>query len=208
MTECLNKSKLYVIFFSSSDFVSKTIRWFDSCWLSRPCAFSHSGILFHKQFLSLKLYNYLCQPNDEFLVIESTLSGRLNDCVYNTCKQSYFGVQIRSLTELLNSYKNQINGSIAVCEIDIPNTPNTFECFSSILQKYLQKKYERKLPNLFLVHMPIFPAFKSNTFFCSELVYRILKDLKVKIQKRSAKKVSPNSLINYANLKSITYLVV
>jgi hypothetical protein len=197
----LDKSKLYVILFSSNDLISSTIKCFDSFFLRRKCIFSHSGILFHSNFLSPEFKFYICNPGDSFLVLESTLSGELNDGVYDTCKKVKFGVQVRFLNELVESYSGR---RIAVSEVadDISSAK-----FSEILRMYIDRKYEKYITNLITIHLPI-PSINSKTLFCSELVYRVLKELGVRVSHKNPKKVSPNSLRQYVNLKELIYIVV
>lgn len=199
----LKKTKIYLILFSSADYVSKTIKCYETLCLHKRCLFSHVGLLFSVDLLDFDFYETICKPKDEFLVIESTLSGVLNDNVYNTCGKTVFGVQIRSFYELLQNYQNN-DSMIAVSEVITNNLQN----FSNILRKYLNKPYEMFLANLITVHLPIIPAIKSSTFFCSELVYRILNELEVIVNKKSPKKVSPNNLAMQPFFKEPIFITV
>jgi hypothetical protein len=189
--------------FSSADYVSRTIKCYETFCLRKPCMFSHVGLLFHVDLLDSVFYDAICKPKDEFLVIESTLSGGLNDKVYNTCGKTMFGVQIRSFYKLLQVYQNNDN-VIAVSEVITNNLHN----FSNILQNYMNKPYEMFLANLITVHFPIIPAIKSSTLFCSELVYRILNELDVTINKKSPKKISPNNLVMQPFFKEPIFITV
>jgi uncharacterized protein (DUF1919 family) len=200
----INRDKLYIILFSSTDIISSSIKLFESCFLKRKCIFSHVGILFHSKLLLPEFKFSVCNP-DNFIVIESTLSGKLNDDVYDTCGRIKFGVQMRSLTDLIESYSNKEGTKMAIAEI-IDKIENLPYKFSEILNKYITKKYERCITNLITIHLPI-PSIANKKVFCSELVYRILRDLGVHIQKKNPKKVSPNSLLDYVTIREVVYLI-
>lgn len=201
----LSKNKIYIILFSSNDPISSTITCFESFCLRHKCIFSHSGILFHSEILLPEFKFSICNPEDSFLVIESTLSGRLNDDVYNTCGKVKFGVQIRLLNELIESYSTKNGTKIAVAEIE-EKIADLSSKFTNILQKYITRKYEYLITNLLIIHLPI-SSIESESVFCSELVYRILKELRINIRKKHPKKVSPNSLLKYLKLKELVYIV-
>lgn len=203
MTEFLNKNRLYIILFSSSDPISKSIKCLESICLNRKCIFSHVGILFHSDILLSEFKQSICRPNS-FLVVESTLSGELNDNVYNTCKKTQFGVQVRSLDELIKVYYEK-DSKIGVAEIDEEIEELSVK-FTRILHKYINMSYERYLYNLLTIHIAI-PSINSKTMFCSELVYRILKDLKIVSAIKNPKKVSPNTVLRFTKLKELIYLV-
>lgn len=205
--EFLDNKKLYIILFSSTDQISKTIKCFESFCLKRKCMFSHVGILFHSDALSENFKKRICYINPSFLVVESTLSGELNDNVLNTCNRTKFGVQIRSLDQLISSYDSR-DGKIAIAEIsDIENFLDAKTQFSFILERYLDKNYECILTNLLTIHSPL-PSIETKTYFCSELVFKILTDLGViRKNNKSPKKISPNSLLNNVKIKEIIYLV-
>jgi hypothetical protein len=114
----LDKTKIYIVLFSSQDPISKSIVCCESLFLFQKCKFSHAGLLFYSDILTTDFKSLICHLNDSFLVIESTLSGLFNDNVYDTCGKSSFGVQVRSLDQLINSYNDMDECYIAVAEID------------------------------------------------------------------------------------------
>lgn len=193
----LNKNSIYLVFFSSKHLVSKCINCYERIFL-RNVYFSHVGLLFHSSLLKSNLKK-ICYPINEYLVLESTLGGPLNDNIYNTCDKIEFGVQLRYFRNLLERYK-EIKGKIAISEIKNID----LNIFCDIIFKYINKSYDFIPTNLLTIHLP-FPTFNIGGVFCSELVFRILKDMKMDIQTyKKSKKVSPNNLIS--SLEDICFL--
>jgi hypothetical protein len=175
----------------------------ESFCIRRRCLFSHVGILFHSDILLPESKQFVCNSENSFLVLESTLSGKLNDDILTTCRKVKFGVQIRSFNELIFSYLEK-ESKIALAEID-ENIEDLKVKFTKVIQKYITLKYERHLTNLITIHLPI-PSFDSESVFCSELVYRILKDLDIDVKKKNPKKVSPNTILSCIKLKDLFFI--
>ena len=206
MFQDLDKESIYVVFFSSKDFVSRSIRNLEKIWFrKRKNIFSHVGLLFHESILDKQSKMKICKPPKEsFLVLESTLSGPLNDNVKNTCNRVKFGVQVRRFSDLIKSYRES-KGKIAVCKIK--NLHSKGDIFNQTLKEYLDKRYEMILTNLLTVHFPIHSPVYKGSVFCSELVCLILQRLGLISKELIPKKISPNGVFNIALLSEPIYFV-
>ena len=202
----MNSKNLYIVFFSSFDFVSTSIRKVEKVFFPNRKVFSHVGLLFHESILNKNVSSKICSKlKNEFLVIESTLSGSLNDGVKNTCGKTFFGVQVRSFNELVKHYKDD-RGKIAICKItNFDLFPNR-DLFNNLVLKVLYTKYENIIVNLLCIHLP-FPVLKSKRMFCSELVYFILNNLNIIEKQLNPKKVSPNMFFKLVHLDKLQYIV-
>lgn len=196
----MKRDDIGVVFFSSGDPISSTIRCFEKCFLKRDIIFSHVGFL-----LPSYLVNTPCSTKSSHVVFESTMSGPLNDNVRNVCGNIEFGVQLRSFDELIKEY-NESKRIIAVCFIKNKLLPNDYEeIIKTCVKKYEGKGYEKNIFNLLSVHTSL-PFTKKTGIFCSELVCEILKDLKLVNNKCESKKISPNSLFLVSDLGHPTIL--
>lgn len=214
MFKDLDENTIYVVFFSSKDVVSTCIRKFEKIWFwKKKTLFSHVGILFHERILDVESKTKLCRPSESFLVLESTMSGPLNDNVKNTCKRVKFGVQVRKFNSLIKHYRKN-KGKIAVCKLKKLNERNEGNegnesqkrIFNQVLKDYLSKRYDIILTNLLTVHIPV-QSIYSGRVFCSELVCLILQQLGVISNEIDPKKVSPNSVFDLTVLSEPMFFV-
>jgi len=184
----LDINGLYIIFFSSSDPVSRFIKKIEKIF--NKGLFSHCGLLIYSTKLKIP-----CIKKEQFVVIESTMSGRLNDNVLDVCGKSYFGTQFRLLIDILQS---NVYKKIAVCKI-ITNQNFKISDLNRI-NFYIGLKYDLS-PNLLTLHSPI-PSIKTRKMFCSELVCEILKGLNL-VEVENTKKISPNDIfkLKFINCK-------
>jgi hypothetical protein len=183
----MNPEKLYVIFFSSDHFVSKLIKTFEKIF-KKNVKVSHVGLLFHSKHIENK--SLFCSGN--WLVLESTLGGELNDGVKTTCNKTEFGVQLRSFSDIIET---KFYTSIIISSVQNLNLNEKKREFNDLIQKYHGTKYERNPLNLFLVNIPFIPSFKNKYFFCSEFVWLFINELlKLDFVKKKSKKISPNTI--------------
>lgn len=192
--QSLNKHEIYIIFFSTPNIISKCIKLYEWCWCENP-RFSHVGITFHTDILNEEYKIKNCNPSG-FVVLESTLSGPMNDNINNTCNKVKFGVQIRSLKKILLEYrKNDAQIAVSKIKYNIPKE-KFHDVFNKSLGKVCSKTYDYDLYNLLTIHT-LLPSIQNGRMFCSETVYTILISLDVKVKKKNAKKVSPDELLKY-----------
>lgn len=200
--EKLDYRKIYLACFRGRGVVSKTIKFTESLFFAYS-EFTHVGLLIHSNQLDEEIKSKGCVYNEEWIVFESTLSGKWNDNIKNTCKKTFFGVQMRKFSELIESYSGQ-EGYLAVAKFLVDkNTLNLNE----ILKKYLGLGYDynffnlltintvdRKVINMGVKILGLTPTQKN---FCSEFVFRVLKDCDMvpdKYIKVNSKNISPSFL--------------
>jgi hypothetical protein len=178
----LDSNYMYLVFFKSSDFVSKTIQRYEKIWgIKDP--FSHVGIAIHSKFLK----GCKCVDPKTFIILESTMSGPLNDGVRDICNNIFFGVQLRNFNDILKTFSYQITIFKLNYEINKLTIKNTIKSVLGI-------KYDYDIFNLLTVHVPI--NFKQGKkMFCSQLVCEILKELGLLKKEINSKKISPNTLM-------------
>jgi hypothetical protein len=176
----LDDAFLYAVFFSSNDIVSKGIRLFE-CTFMKTHRFSHVGILVHSRHL-LKCE---CVTKKGFLVLESTMSGNLNDGVKNICNNNFFGVQLREFSDIINTKIY----NITVVKLPYEISKN----FDRIIKKFLGIGYDYNFINLLAIHVPLLQV-KTKRMFCSEMAACLLKFLFLIPLSTKPKKTSPNKL--------------
>ena len=187
---------LDLLLFKGSEIVSTSIQFLQNLEVGNG-DWSHCGIIINTSILPTIKNG---KPN-KLYVWESTLSGPLNDDVYDTEGNIVFGVQIRSLKQVVKAY-NQQGRMIAWAKLKYnpclqqPDETTTayqkrFQILQNQLiqlhQKYHHQLYETNcltlLASLFQCLRPAreyvqkHTGFGNNTMFCSELVATIYCDL-------------------------------
>ena len=172
----LDKNKLYIVMMKGGDIISKSITCFEVCKKHQPHnIYSHVGLLFFKKEV------------DNFVVLESTLSGALNDNIYDIYHKTKFGVQLRFWNEIKNKYIKE-DKLLVIAEILCPLTFN----FKEIINRYIGHKYD--LINVLM--LPTHIEYDNNKYFCSELVYDVLNEIECLTIKINSKKITPSKLID------------
>jgi len=184
----MNIDLVYIVFFSSSQIISSAIKLSEKLYLDNV-RFSHTGLLVYSKNFEDDIILNNCISKEGWYVLESTLSGRLNDGIRNTCGKTVFGVQIRDFDRISKQYE-----TIAVR--DIKSTLGNRKCINEFIRFYGGYSYETNPINLLTVHhnaIESFHFFGKKNVFCSELVFLFLQSLHP--FKRNPKKVSPNFLL-------------
>ncbi len=191
----MRKDKVHVLFFCTHGYAAKTIKAYERIFL-RKVRFNHVGIAVHTSMLGTRG----CLPDDEFVVLESTLSGPINDGIYDVCNEVTWGVQMRRLSDLISTYK--ASGCLIArseCkEVDREVLAATFKAMQNI-------KYETNPLNLLSIHAP-FLRMESNRMFCSQFVASFLHRIGINTRAIDARFVSPNNIIQLLELKEPIYL--
>ena len=174
---------------------------------------SHVGLILTSDFLDLLKIEY---PKDEkYFVLESTLSGVLNDNVNDINDKVKFGIQIRSFNKLIQSYnynKNKIaivslNNDIKINSITVSQIEDVLKFY----EKYKDSKYDYTF-YIFLKALFNCPSCinkfvnHSNLFFCSELVVEIYKILNIIDNKIDAETICPFELLKFDIYKELIEL--
>jgi len=207
INQILNVNFIYVAGFRGRGVVSKTIKFVEGLF-SAYADFTHVGILIHSSQLNQELRDENCIQIGEWICFESTLSGKWNDDVKNSCNKTFFGVQGRKLSELINSY-NGYEGYLCIARLLIHQKP--FE-LNINLKKHLNKKYDYNFLNLLTIHTiekkqlslvmnnicSFFGVAPTEKMFCSEFVFKFLNDCKLipnKYINKHPKNISPSFII-------------
>jgi len=190
-----------LLFFKGSDFVSNLITYIQQKhhddkifyedkkkkqilkkWSNDPGEYTHVGMVLKNDILKDDTLD-----DDDVYVWESTMSGPLNDGVKNVRGHSYFGVQLRSLEELVKIYYNPGNTKISIASL-MPyyrniineNSPRVIDQFIILFNQTTDKvRYDANVYSLFSA---IIPCLRGNRrkiiekffdtedwYFCSEL---------------------------------------
>lgn len=185
-----------IILIKGGEFISNVIRFIQQNTLVVPKmkdVWSHVGLVVTRELLDDKRL----EPGKLYL-IESTMSGRLNDGIKNIDGNSFFGVQIRDLDKIVKKYTSHKKTSIAWSRLH--NNPFTDEteagkkkrkeiqaAFTELFPKRWEGiRYDWNLISLAAAAWPIFKPLKwisdkinifdnKDWLFCSELVFDILQ---------------------------------
>lgn len=201
---------LDLLLFKGSEIVSSSIRFLENLEVNNN-DWSHCGLVINTSILPTIKNGKI----GKLYVWESTLSGSLNDNIYDTEGKTVFGVQIRSLDKVVKAY-NKKNRTIGWAKLknnpylkQKNETSNEYKKRFKKLQKAMIKihkklhhePYETNLitlaASLFRWLRPVrnyiekHTNFGKNTMFCSELVASIYCDIAV----LNRKEVDPQDII-------------
>lgn len=174
---------MYVLFIKGHGLVAKGILLYEKLW-NITSKYTHVGLVVHKELVDNKVSDLFCLKND-FYILESTLSGGLNDSINSSCNKIIFGPQFRSFNEFISVYSKFGDIKAKLVEMD--------KSLSLNLCNYLGKQYDYNILNLTMVHIP-YIHYKNDKYFCSDLITSLLKDNRMVDQNINSKKVSPNKL--------------
>lgn len=189
---------IYLAFFESDDIAGQIIKRFEFFFLDKRAVYTHTGIVIKSSIIKDIIP---CYSGSKYVILESTMSGKLNDGLTNTCQESYLGVQLRDFDRLLIKYKTD-RKKLSVSSIKI--LPHDYkEIIKSFILRYINRNYDTNIVNLITMHSSI-PNIKTNGVFCSDLICRLLQELNVIDKDIRPKKVSPNTLFTLVK-NSISY---
>jgi len=135
---------LDLVLFRGREFVSNAIAWFQSLDIQRPNvaefaiderAFTHCGFVITRELVN----DERLEPG-KLYIMESTMSGPLNDNVLNINGESFLGVQIRNLDDVVREYNALPGTRVAFGRLDRPTLRK--------LQKMPQGELSVRLTNL------------------------------------------------------------
>lgn len=224
----MNLQPLDLIFFKGNEFVSRGIVYLTKRQQKRKmtkiktkekekelCSkwFSHVAMV-----ISSDLYDHESLKPRKLYLIESTMSGKKNDNVNNIDGKSFFGVQIRSLDEIIHEYtKDPKDPRIIACSY-MKNNPfrenkDSERCkemrilFTSWYDFYWKDtKYDANpisllasmyTPWRFLRCLVEKISGTEKWLFCSELIAEILRILKILHEDTNPKNVIPMDFLGY-----------
>lgn len=182
--------------FVSSIIILAQACFYDSLYYDK---WSHVGVILTSQLLTQ--LNIPHDTDEKYFVLESTLSGKLNDGVLNIENKSHFGVNIRSLNKLLEHY--EINREIKILSIaqSIEITPTLLFELQNFYNKHKNAKYDYSITIFIKALFNIKLLFKhDNHFICSELVTRIYQILNLIDNKIDAEMITTFELLNMPNI--------
>ncbi len=201
---------LDLILFRGSDFVSDTIRVLCNGRLSKTWAdnYSHSGLIVTSEIL-----DHPDIKEGVLYVLESTISGKLGQNIYNIEGKSFLGAQLRNFDELIIEYDRPNTTSIAWCQLNHnPAKNDDFDKqkelklkFTEIFNKYNGTPYDMNFMSLCCALYPSFRCFRKpvetvlgtqNWLFCSELCALVYKELNMLPATLNEKNVLPVDFIN------------
>jgi len=208
---------LDLVMFKGGDFVSDIIRYLEkkkgskissSGYKTVSDAFSHVGIVVNRYILDDPRLEY-----GKLYIWESTMSGRLTDGVYNIENESYLGVQLRDLDDVIRAYDSDENTQIAFCPIKeefldiwIENECILKQRFTTLFIKYNGIRYDANFYSLASSMFKCLRPMRDNVeditgtkmwLFCSELVAMIYKELGFFSENVEPKNVVPMDFLGY-----------
>jgi hypothetical protein len=190
---------IYIAFFEASDIAGKVISKFEKFFFpNKKKIYTHVGIII-KTILIKDIIP--CYQNCRYVILESTMSGSLNDNVKNTCRETFLGVQLRDFDELISIYKRDKK------KISISSIKKLPHDYISIIRRfithYINKNFDVTIVNLITIHTPL-PSINTSGLFCSDLVCKLLQEFSIINVNINSKKVSPNTLYELVK-DSISY---
>ena len=174
---------LDLILFKGGDLVSDAIRFLEGRCLRHTSrikleegvrSFSHVGLVVTREILDDERLE-----RDKLYVWESTMSGPLSDGVKNVNDESFLGVQIRDLDEVVKAYLSDEDAKIAFAPlIDPVDCEALRHRFTRFVRKHDGTRYDANFASLFGSIYPALRPLRNLTekifrtkkwLFCSEL---------------------------------------
>lgn len=198
-----------LVLFSGGDFFSCLIKYIEEKNIRTSKGginrdiFSHVGmivtsdIIDHSKILPGKIY-----------ILESTMSGKLGQNVYNINDDWFLGVQIRDFDVLVKEYDKPSNTKIAICGLNKYPTidSNLKEKFTKLYLSLEGIRYDANILSLLSVfmkklrpHRSQFERLTEDWLFCSELVALIYKTMGILPTNTDPKNVMPMDFLGVDN---------
>lgn len=208
---------LDLVLFKGGDFISDAIRYLQkktaedrSVYKIDPDAFSHVGIVVTSEIIDDPLVK-----EGKLYLWESTMSGNLSDGVPDVNGESFLGVQLRDLDEVIKAYDRPNDTRIAFASLKKENLEKVWSEDSAELLKtrmteiftwYNGTKYDANLYSLTSTVIPCLRRARGTVetivgsedwLFCSELVATIYRDLDLISGLVEPKNVTPMDFIGF-----------
>lgn len=216
--DCLPYLKpLDLVFFKGGDYVSKLICFLEKTQMpSREIQlrqlvqdggaadiFSHVGIV-----VTAEILEHPSVETGKWYIWESTMSGPLNDGVPNILGQSYLGVQLRDLSEVIRAYDAKADTRVAMgcltesvrSKLLMEHSRSLRERFTEVFNDYDGIRYDANIISLCSSlcrccrgarEIGEYLLDTEDWLFCSELVAVVYKDLGIFPAKVNPKNVVP-----------------
>lgn len=182
-----NINSFDVFLFRGNEIVSNTISIIEKKEEQNQEAglFTHCGIVIKGDLFaeSSKYYD-----KNKIYIFESVLSGHFGAGIKNVDGETFFGVQLRDLDELIPAFLSQKNTHIGWCKI-LHKPHITKEEWMEIFNKYNHRKYDYNIIDLIasackeiriIRHISSFWFHHIRSWqICSELVANILLEIKM-----------------------------
>jgi len=176
---------LDLLMFRGGDFVSKTIRFLEKKMLGNG-SFSHVGIVVTRELMP---WLKMLQPGEKY-VWESTMSipigGFVEDVPDVESGKGKFGVQIRFLEDVIDSYTNRESGSLVAWAPLKDNPWKTKENQKSIIRKVRKlhkevgcRTYELNFLELAASLFPPLRIFRKKTKWVEDIGFGILRSFDI-----------------------------
>jgi len=205
-----------LVLFKGGDYISDFIRYvqhlnteikYNKKYDVNSDQFSHVGMVVTKDILpdsSLK--------DGKLYIWESTMSGDLTDGVPNVLGESYLGVQLRDLDQVVKNYDANPHTQIAFASLkdeiydEIMFTPELSNKFVKLFALYNGIRYDANLLSLYAAVNKDYRSHRDlieetlnteNWLFCSELVALIYKNLGIFPESIDPKNVVPMDFIGF-----------
>ena len=196
--------------FKGPDTVSDLIRCIEAARVTRsgvhvhPADFSHVGMLVNSEILDHPMVE-----TGKWYIWESTMSGSLTDGIKNVAGETFLGVQLRCLDEVVQGYLKSPKAEIAWCKLK-QNPLEQFtqqsvkQRFTAVFRELDHNPYDCNIGSLFCaVYRCCRPwrtgcealCMSGNWLFCSELVALIYRLFEVLPEAVNEKDVLPVDLI-------------
>ena len=175
-----NLKPLDLLLFKGADFIGKAITFLQrSRFKNTLVDFTHAGMVVTKEILDDDLLE-----EGKLYILESVLSGKLAQGVYNIRGKGYIGVQLRDLDEVIETYDRSNGTRIAHYQLqnnpynDISKHDYLKSQFTTLFKKYDGIKYDFNFVSLLSSIYPMFRCMRSQIehylhteewLFCSEL---------------------------------------
>lgn len=214
-----------IVFFKGGEKISSAIRFIQQVTLGvehKADVWSHCGLV-----ISREIYDDPRLTEGKLYLVESTLSGKLNDGIKNIDDKSFFGVQIRDLDLLAKKYTKLTKKKKKTAGIGwsrMRNNPFRDDSEEGIKRrKKIQCQFTKLFPlrwegiryniNLISLGASVWPILKpvkwfvlkfelldsSEWMFCSEVVFDILQVFKFYDPHFDPSAVLPQDFLGYDN---------
>ena len=197
---------LDIILFRGGELVSDAISFIEDVFVGKG-DWTHVGLVITTDIVPIKNG----KPN-QLYVWESTMSGDMGDGTNNVeTGDGFFGVQIRDLEKVVDTYDNSADTKIAWCRLinnpllqketesdeDYKNRiDNLKEKLFEFYEKHNNTRYDYNCLNLLSAICDNMPKCKNKVFFCSELVTAIYQILGLIPKEIDPETMSPVEFIN------------
>lgn len=203
--ECLKSAKSFdLVLFSGSDVISLMIKYMETYQIKKKIddeynqfTYSHIGIVIRNDVLGFL-------EQDKVYIWESTMSGKLGEGVKNIDNNSFLGIQLRDLHEVVKAYDDSDTTRVALLPLNVDYDKNKLGEFNRFYYRYNNTLYDINPTSLISAICPCLrPARKSveellgteDLMFCSEMVTSVYKILGLFPDHINEKNVVPQDFI-------------